>query len=292
MLAALSTACGDADNDGNNDGSPTQPIDGGGDGGDGGGSDGGSGDDGDGGGSGGTDEAEPNDTQADATVFPPDSDVATGRIDAGDDTDYFSFSIDAPARVRIFTENDSEACTGLDTVLDLEGSDGTVLASNDDGGGGLCSRIEHLLFGGVYFIRVRSLFDTTGDYALNLSIDALAAEAEPNDTQTDATLISAETGQIAGSLSSSTDLDYFGFSLDAAGTVSIRTDDGMGGCAVDTFLTLEDGAGNLVESDDDDGVEVCSSIERPLDSGTYRVLVEGFSELSIGPYVLSVSGLD
>ncbi|MEO0460739.1 MAG: PPC domain-containing protein [Myxococcota bacterium] len=123
-----------------------------------------------------TDEFEPNDTLAEATPFPSNSGVLTGRIDADGDIDYFSFSLETPAGVRIFTEGVSDECS-LDTTLDLKDSDGDVIEFDDDGGTGLCSRIERVLFDGVYFIRVRSVFEDPGDYTLHLAVDG--SETEP-----------------------------------------------------------------------------------------------------------------
>jgi hypothetical protein len=87
---------------------------------------------------------------------------ATGTIPGANigDVDYFSFTLSALAPVTLeIVDGASSTCTGAgqDTFITLYGSDGTtVLASAQDGGQSLCSRLNAGALGaGTYFVKVQ-----------------------------------------------------------------------------------------------------------------------------------------
>jgi hypothetical protein len=91
-------------------------------------------------------ETEPNGTMAAANAL---GTAAGGRgaISPAGDLDFYSFTLTATASVRAYTALVSgTGCPG-DTLLELRNESGTVLASDDDDGDGLCSLINGV--GGV-----------------------------------------------------------------------------------------------------------------------------------------------
>jgi hypothetical protein len=107
--------------------------------------------------------------------------------------------------------------------------------------------------------------------------------------------------QIAGSISPTSDQDYYSFTVPAGGDVTAETFDGSGStCFVgDTQLRLfgPDGTTQLT-LDDDDGISNCSLIDGTsfdagtagnLPAGTYFIRVEEFgNNASIAAYRLRV----
>ena len=104
-----------------------------------------------------------------ATAVPTDGTLITGRIEVPGDLDYFSFPAKEGGEYTITT---GELSPEMDTVLTLYGPDGrTVLAEDDNSGGGRASRIEWTCpASGRYFLAVRhARADGTGSYKLAIS---------------------------------------------------------------------------------------------------------------------------
>lgn len=108
-------------------------------------------------------ESEANDTSATADAIGPAIRTFAGAI-APNDEDWFSLTVADGASLTIFTHNGGlDQCpdgTGeIDSIVELRASNGTtVVASDDDDGPGLCSRIEAAeasnLTAGTYYLRV------------------------------------------------------------------------------------------------------------------------------------------
>ncbi len=103
------------------------------------------------------------DTPAEATALSAGSSVQ-GRIETGDDVDYFRLQIPAQSDVEIYTSG------SLDTVGSLRDSSNAVIDGNDDGGTGTNFRIARRLAAGVYYIAVSSFGSGTGSYTLHASV--------------------------------------------------------------------------------------------------------------------------
>ncbi len=103
------------------------------------------------------------DTPAEATALSAGSSVQ-GRIETGDDVDYFRLQIPAQSDVEIYTTG------SLDTVGSLRDSSNAGIAENDDGGTGTNFRIARRLAAGVYYIAVSSYESGTGSYTLHVSV--------------------------------------------------------------------------------------------------------------------------
>lgn len=138
-------------------------------------------------------ELEANDTKPTANSF---NDVAIGgKINAiastNEDRDWFSFSIPAGTKAMIVAETvdgHTAQCSThqIDTELSLIDSQGTLLASDEDGGTNFCSKIEHgPLVPGGYFIEARASSASQAapfDYALALAISLYTCGDGMHDT--------------------------------------------------------------------------------------------------------------
>ena len=86
----------------------------------------------------------------------------------------------------------------------------------------------------------------------------------------------------AGNISTGTDLDFFSFTLSASRTVTLRSTGSL-----DTYGTLYDASGNVLDEADDDA-DSNFSMTNTLPAGTYFVSVEGYSSSDVGAYKLVV----
>lgn len=124
-------------------------------------------------------ESEPNDSVEDAEPY---ADPTYALISPEGDADYYSLSIDdGPKSVIIDVLNvGSGFCSGLemDPYLEVFDDNAQLVAENDDGGDGYCSRlVMPALDDGEYLVVVRESESATGDtratfgYELSVSID-------------------------------------------------------------------------------------------------------------------------
>ncbi len=89
--------------------------------------------------------------------------------------------------------------------------------------------------------------------------------------------------QVQGSLGG-TQLIFYRFEIASAGSYMIQTTGEQ-----DTFGELRDAACNTIVSDDDSGLDLNFQIVQQLNPGTYYITVRGYSESSIGPFVLHLN---
>ena len=100
---------------------------------------------------------------ATATFIGANSSTA-GTLEQGGDVDYFRFVVSARTTLTV------ESTGNTDTVGQLEASDGSVLASNDDGAGsGVNFRIREEVSAGTYYIQVSGFLNDVGPYTLVVS---------------------------------------------------------------------------------------------------------------------------
>jgi hypothetical protein len=105
-------------------------------------------------------------TAATATLLTVDGPLVPGAIESVEDVDAFAFDATAGATVTVETSGLGQ---GLDTLLVIENAAGTVLASDDDGGVDLGSRITFTVPStGRYVARVSSFPGTTGVYHISV----------------------------------------------------------------------------------------------------------------------------
>lgn len=111
-------------------------------------------------------------SQVDGTLSPSDSRVSdfdesvTGPVDPDDDTflDAYELNVGAGGRTISMTSSD------FDAYLTLADFDGNILAEDDDGGGGLNSRMTIQLDAGSYVL-VASSFEAGELGAYTLSVE-------------------------------------------------------------------------------------------------------------------------
>ena len=195
------------------------------------------------------------------SVVTPGSTV-NGTLTAGG-TDHFQFTLAGAQSLAIYTTGD------IDVTGNLLGSDGTLLATDENGGGEGNFRIDRLLAAGTYFIQVTGAdMSVQGGYTLNLEL--------PNITtvQLDST---TEASLAAGAS------DYFQFTLERSQLLAIYTS-GEGN------LTgrLYDSDGTFLTTDEDSGGGGNFRFNRSLDAGTYLIEVSG-ADISVqGGYTLHI----
>ena len=99
-------------------------------------------------------------TRSGASSLSPNSSRA-GRIDPGNDTDYFAVRVSGAGTLTVYTTG------SLDTTGELQSNSGSSLGSDDDSGTGTNFRIEREVSAGTYYIKVESYRTNTGSYTLN-----------------------------------------------------------------------------------------------------------------------------
>ena len=155
--------------------------------------------------------AEHGGTRATATTLPLDTQVG-GVIEPGTDADFFTFTLAEATGILIYTRGD------LDTVGELQDSNGDTLEENDDG------RLSHgitnflvwrTLEAGTYYVKVTSYEEATGPYILQTLtiIDTTG--------RSDAQLIELDSFR-NGIIDPNTEQDYFRFTLTEQTTLIIR----------------------------------------------------------------------
>jgi len=94
--------------------------------------------------------------------------TAVGGTLLGEETHEFTFQGEAGKVLDVLLLAGEES--GLDPYLELKDQTGEVIASNDDSGGGLNSRIRHVMQGeGPYTIVAKAYGDSTGEYTLRVA---------------------------------------------------------------------------------------------------------------------------
>ena len=188
--------------------------------------------------------------------------TTTGRIDPGNDTDYFRFELSARASVVL------ETAGGLDTIGTLFNARGSRLEQDNDGAGRPNFRIERTLGAGTYYVRVHSRGTATGAYTLHLRGDGGSGGSDRHgNTRASATRVvlpSTTTGRI----DPGNDTDYFRFEVSARASVVLETAGGL-----DTIGTLFNARGSRIAQNNDGAGRPNFRIERTLGAGTYYVRV-------------------
>lgn len=214
-----------------------------------------------------------------------------GYIDEDDGNDPVSGDLAEPVTLRA----SSDTAVGItmeseefDTYLILEGDNRQILARDDDGAGGLNSRIDIQVSQGTsYTIWAGSLDgDATGSYTLSVS------SVEPED-QPDLQSISVGESK-EGYIDIGDGRDPYRDSL--AEPVELRGTAGTGVTIslesenIDTYLVLTGPDGSVVGENDDGGSGFDSQLTTTLSqTGAYTIWAGSFSGDATGAYTLSVS---
>ena len=198
-----------------------------------------------------------------------------GQIATRDDVDYFKVQVREFGVLTVYTTGN------LDTKGTLETSDGSSLATDDDGGNGDNFRIEFYLSAGTYYVKVEGVGSNTGDYTIHASV--LSEGDDHSDTWSGATSLSLGSS-LPGRIATRDDVDYFKVEVGQAGVLTVYTTGNL-----DTEGTLEGSAGNRLERDLWSGNGDNFRIEHSVSAGTYYVKVEGRMPSDTGDYTIHAS---
>ena len=189
---------------------------------------------------------------------------ASGTIDPEDDNDYFKLELSETTEVAI------RASGFPDTVGELQRSNGTVIASNDDGylpGGRRNFLIRESLAAGVYYVKVSS-FDERSDGPYSVYA---AAITEPGSVVADAQPLTLG-GTAGGIIDPAGDEDYFSLTLE------------------DTTYVIIGGVSNVTNISA--GLTDENDLAAPVDSVHFDDAFFFQGRLNVGTYYLKVTGKD
>jgi len=250
-------------------------------------------------------EIEPNDTTATATALSGTAGVVQGDIFGPGELDFFSFTANAGDRIYAAVSTSNSANGSFDSTLQLIGTDGVTLIEQDNDDGAFASTSSTIAGAtlpttGTYYFRVSHNVATLSmrPYRLyyQLRSGAPVAETEPNDTFPGQAMPAG--GWVSGSLSSTTDVDFFTLNLNAGDTVflSLDLDPARGGVATSNAQLGFGAFGTppliLVANDASSGPLNSEAFFMTVkDSGTYAAAVSVPAGGSAGNYHLSVTVL-
>ena len=189
---------------------------------------------------------------------------ASATIDPEDDDDYFKLELSETTEVAI------RASGFPDTVGELQRSNGTEIASNDDGflsGGWTNFLIRESLNAGVYYVKVSS-FASSSDGPYTVYATAIT---EPGSAIADAQPLTLG-GTAGGIIDPAGDEDYFSLTLE------------------ETTYVIIGGAGEVVNIIGDLTDE--NDLAAPVDSVHFNHLFFFQGRLDAGTYYLKVTGKD
>ncbi len=227
-----------------------------------------------------------NNTIANATNLPHlQKTGSVASIHSASDVDYYKFVLDSVGTSRnFFRINFTDADGDLDLILcDAKGNE---ISSSENRGQDSETVFFTGLTAGTYYVRAQGYSGALNNYTLdwdktpyNPTPDNNDLAGKPgNNTIANATNLPhlQKTGSVA-SIHSASDVDYYKFVLDAAGTSKnffrINFTDADG----DLDLILCDAKGNEISSSENRGQDSETVLFTGLAAGTYYVRVQGYS---------------
>ena len=201
----------------------------------------------------------------DGTTLPLEGTVS-GFIGA-DDTR--SFVLKLPERRRVQFDASGK---DMDTMLTVQGGDITL--SDDDGGGGVNSRISQVLDAGEYNVSVRSVNSRGGVFQL---VTATAA-APDGPTRPELKLGREVSGQLRPG-----NRDLYTLEIPRKGKYVISMT--AGSSSLDGMITVMRNGEEVAQQDDSDD-SLDPNLEIELDAGRYIVLAHSFDSNASGSYRL------
>ena len=216
--------------------------------------------------------------RTDATSVTVDARV-WGVIDPSDDEDYFSFTVSETADYWVYTLGD------LDTVGELQDSDGNLVES-DDYGGVLPNPDGFFLWqkldSGTYYVKVIGFGDTDEAYILRV-------RAFPERTGWPTAPTIPLDGSASGTIDPEDDTDFFKIQLSETTEVAIRAS-GFPDTVGELFRS-----GSVHVAYNDDGYLPGGGknflIRRRLPAGTYYLNVSSFGDGSDGPFSVYLTAI-
>ncbi len=219
-------------------------------------------------------------TRATAETVSLPSDTAASLTTG--DRDYFRIEVRTAGRLTVYSSG------GTDTVGRLERSNGSRLATDNDGGEGRNFRVARDVSAGTYYLQVRGRLqwagnsNSTGAYTLRARFEASSPPPPPGDDQ-GSTRGTAETVSLPSETDAGLtagDVDYFRINVRSSGRLTVHSSGG-----VDTVGRLEDSGGSRLATDNDGGAGRNFRVVRDVEAGTYYIMVRG-RRSSTGSYTL------
>ncbi|WP_298820486.1 M4 family metallopeptidase, partial [uncultured Chloroflexus sp.] len=230
-----------------------------------------------------SDAYEPDNTLATARLITVNGAAQSHNFHVAGDQDWVFFAATAGYSYRIETLN-LASCS--DTVIYLYNSSGTLLAANDDGGGGWASRIDWIAPGsGNFYVKVvhySSLaYGSCTAYDLRVTGSNISGDVyEPDNTLATARSITVNGAAQSHNFHVAGDQDWVYFDV-TTGSYTIRSFN-LGSCS-DTVFELYNSGGVLVAWDDDSGPGLASLINYNFTSSMRLYLrVRHFSSSASG----------
>ena len=224
------------------------------------------------------------DTDATASA---NGDYIEGELAPASDKDWYRMAMEEGQTVRIALDG-VEGGLG-DPLLVVYDAEGEELARNDDSGGDLNSRLEFTApAAGDYFIEARGfLDDAEGAYTLSV----MAGEVGDNTDDADSASIGAP--GVSGVLSEDGDQDWYRVDLVEGRPYRIRLVSDDPSAPLDPYLTLYDGDGEEIVSDDDGGTGLDSYLSyTSVTGGRYYIGVSSYDDVGTGDFTLTVLDTD
>lgn len=181
-----------------------------------------------------------------------------------------------------------------DPMIDLLGTDGTLILSDDDSGGNAAARAETTLDAGTYCMAMRSYdggpmtaFVRIGRQEHEPLTDGLNTQGDPASSGSCSEAVPI--GPLGTSVSgSANDNPYWSFTLDEPTAITITAVNE----SADPVITLYDAAENYItENDDFDGLNSRIDQTEPLAAGTYCINLTALSDETL-PITLTVGAYD
>ncbi|QPH55428.1 PPC domain-containing protein [Pontivivens ytuae] len=192
-----------------------------------------------------------------------------------------------------------------DTVIDLRDANGTVLLSDDDGGGFLSSRGETYLNPGTYCLSASS-YDSSNlqaDIRVGLTTHEALTAGSGNgggagggvclpDTEAvaifDGAPVDSELEAGLRQTAAINDTPFYRFTLSEPQPISVTAENP----SADPVLSIYDDTGYLLaENDDFDGLNSRIDFTEPLEAGTYCIGLEALSD-GFSPVTVTLSAYD
>jgi hypothetical protein len=238
-------------------------------------------------------EVESNNTLANATAMFLDR-AYSGKLGSSKDIDYYMFTLDNPGDVQVVfshesTKYESTSKSWYVRVLDAENNEYQSMYST---GSETEKSINLGLSEGTYYIRLESAWSYL-DMDYNIQVDynqGYYYEKEFNNTRALATNLEFNSNYI-GRLGSSSDVDYYKFTLDSPGNIQadFSHDSTMKETTVSSwYVKILDSENNEYRSMSSSGSDLDKKMSIGLPQGTYYIKILSASEYLSKDYSLQV----
>lgn len=223
----------------------------------------------------------PGNQSTQATLFP--GQVATGVIDTPGDIDWYRVQLEA-GRTYEFSMNSAGSDPMDDTWLFLYDASGSLIAFDDDSGGGLNSLLQYQAVANETVYLSAEAFDPNfdaGTYEVGVSVSGSGPVGDlPANTSTPASLSFDQF--VDGLIDVPGDSDWYAANLAGGETYFfIMTATGTVGSLADPYLVLYDSSGNQITEDDDAFGNLDAMIEyTPLSDQRVYISAQAFSPSS------------